>query len=143
MRLAMRRSDLPAKVAVSLRSKPLQRGRPLPRLTRRWPASKASAPCVFRILGARPEFLLYSGLVEYARNDFSGAMGRLSAATQLSEAPVEPMATFFFGRAALGADEKDRAKSAFQRVVDDFPGTQYFLDDNNREQHETGVRVSL
>lgn len=73
--------------------------------------------------GSRPEFLLYSGLVAYAQTDYSAAIGRLEAATQLSDAPVEPMASFFLGRAALGADRLERAKTSFQRVATDFAGS--------------------
>lgn len=75
--------------------------------------------------GNRPEFLLYSGLVAYARSDYPAAMGRLNAASQLREAQVEPMASFFLGRAALGADERDRASDAFRRVIEEHPGTSW------------------
>jgi len=73
--------------------------------------------------GDRGEFLLYSGLVAYARTDYVAAAGRLDAASQLSEAPVEPMASFFLGRAALGAEDQAQAKTAFERVIRDHPGT--------------------
>lgn len=71
----------------------------------------------------RAELLLYSGLVAFAREDHPAAVRRLDAASQLSEAPVEPMASFFLGRAALGTEETDRARDAFARVVEEFPGT--------------------
>jgi len=73
--------------------------------------------------GDRAEFLLYSGLVAYAQTDFVAAAGRLDAASQLSEAPVEPMASFFLGRARLGAEDPDRAREAFERVVREHPET--------------------
>jgi len=73
--------------------------------------------------GSNAEFLLYSGLVAYAQTDYTAAAGRLDAASQLSEAPVEPMASFFLGRAELGADNRDRAKTAFERVIRDYSGT--------------------
>lgn len=73
--------------------------------------------------GDRGEFLLYSGLVAYAQTDYLAAAGRLDAASQLSEAPVEPMASFFLGRARLGAQDPDQARAAFETVVRDHPGT--------------------
>ncbi|MEM9174651.1 MAG: tetratricopeptide repeat protein [Myxococcota bacterium] len=73
--------------------------------------------------GDRGEFLLYSGLVAYAQTDYVAAAGRLDAASQLSDAPVEPMATFFLGRAQLGAQDQGRARAAFEKVVRDHPGT--------------------
>ena len=73
--------------------------------------------------GGRAEFLLYSGLVAYARTDFEAAAGRLTAASQLSDAPVEPMASYFLGRAELGANDRDQARAAFERVIGDYPGT--------------------
>lgn len=71
----------------------------------------------------RAEVLLYSGLVAYAQDDYAGAAMRLDAASQLSEAPVEPMASYFLGRAQVGADDEDEARRAFERVVRDHPGT--------------------
>lgn len=71
----------------------------------------------------RGEVLLYSGLVAYARQDYTAAVGRLDAASRLSDAPVEPMASYFLGRAELGADALDRARTAFERVVRDHPDT--------------------
>ncbi len=73
--------------------------------------------------GERGEFLLYSGLVAYAQTDFVAAAGRLDAASQLSDAPVEPMASFFLGRAQLGAKDPEQARAAFERVVREHPGT--------------------
>lgn len=73
--------------------------------------------------GDRAEFLLYSGLVAYAQTDYVASVGRLDAASQLSEAPVEPMASFFLGRARLGAEEPVRAREAFEKVVQEHPGT--------------------
>lgn len=73
--------------------------------------------------GDRAEFLLYSGLVAYAQTDYVAAAGRLDAASQLSDAPVEPMASFFLGRAQLGANDQDRARAAFERVLREHPGT--------------------
>lgn len=73
--------------------------------------------------GARPEFLLYSGLVAYARTDYEAASRRLTAARERDEAPVEPMASFFLGRASLGLDRRDHAKAAFERVLEEHPGT--------------------
>ncbi len=74
---------------------------------------------------SKPEFLLYSGLVAYAQADYPRALGRLDAATQMSDAAVEPMASFYMGRAALGLDNRDRAVASFRRVVSEFPGTSW------------------
>lgn len=71
----------------------------------------------------RAEVLLYAGLVAYAEEDFDAAAGRLDAASRLSDAPVEPMASFFLGRARQGAAQDDRAREAFERVVREHPGT--------------------
>lgn len=71
----------------------------------------------------RAEVMLYSGLVALGQKDYVGAADRLDAASQLSEAPVEPMASFFLGRARLGTEESDRAQAAFERVIENHPGT--------------------
>lgn len=71
----------------------------------------------------RGEVLLYSGLIALSQSDFGDAVGRLDAASQLSDAPVEPMASFFLGRAELGAENEGQARSAFERVLRDHPDT--------------------
>lgn len=73
--------------------------------------------------GREPEFLLYSGLVAYAQTDYSAASGRLTAASGLGAGRVEPMASFFLGRASLGLEDERVAREAFERVERDFPGT--------------------
>ncbi len=71
----------------------------------------------------RPEVLLYGGLVAYAEDEFGVAARRLDAASQLSDAPVEPMATFFLGRAQQSAADGERARVAFDRILAEYPGT--------------------
>ncbi len=73
--------------------------------------------------GGRPEFMLYSGLVAFARTDYGAAIDRLNAARRLEGAPVEPMASFFLGRAAQGVADGAKARTAFERVLSEHPDT--------------------
>ncbi len=70
-----------------------------------------------------PEFLLYAGLLSLSQANYERAIGRLSAASQLSDRPVEPMASFYLGRAFRQAEDREKAEAAFLRVIRDAPET--------------------
>lgn len=68
-----------------------------------------------------PEFLLYAGLVSLSREDYENAIRRLEAASQLRDRPVEPVASFYLGRAFRQSSDRTSAESAFQRVIREAP----------------------
>ncbi len=71
----------------------------------------------------RPEFLLYAGMIALARQDPGTAIGRLDAASRLDQGAVEPMASFYLGRAYAGSRDRERALDAFERVIREAPET--------------------
>ncbi len=86
-----------------------------------WDAAEDAITRVAVTESNRPQFLLYSGLIAYEQADYGTAIGRLDAASQLSDRPVEPMATFFLGRALGQNDEREKAVSTFARITNDYP----------------------
>ena len=70
-----------------------------------------------------PELLLYGGLLSLSRADYESAIPTLSAASQLQDRPVEPMASFYLGRAFRNNKNREQAEAAFDRVIRDAPGT--------------------
>ncbi len=70
-----------------------------------------------------PEFLLYSGLIAFDRGDYARASEQLSAAVALHDDSIEPMASFFLGRAQQRADERARARETYAQVVEGWSDT--------------------
>ena len=53
--------------------------------------------------------------------DYGKAIGRLDAASQLSDRPVEPIASFFLGRALSENEDRAKAESTFAGIAQNFP----------------------
>ncbi|MFK7896240.1 MAG: tetratricopeptide repeat protein [Myxococcota bacterium] len=86
-----------------------------------WAEAEAALARAEETAANRPQYLLYSGLIAYEQSDYETAIGRLDAASQLSDRPVEPMASFFLGRAFGQDDQKAEAEAAFSKITRDFP----------------------
>jgi len=61
---------------------------------------------------------LYRGLLALRRNDNQRAAPALELAGRLSPEQTEPVASYYAGLAWLGAAERNKARAAFQRVVE-------------------------
>ncbi|MBK7950871.1 MAG: tetratricopeptide repeat protein [Deltaproteobacteria bacterium] len=72
---------------------------------------------------ARPEHLLYSGLVAFDRGDTARAVDRLEAAVATRDPGIEPLASFQLARAKARADDGEGARAGFGRVVEGWSGT--------------------
>ena len=73
--------------------------------------------------GDRAEYHLYNGLLLLQAADSSGAADSLDRARRIAPEAVEPTASYYAGLAWAGADEMDRARAAFDRVIADHPDT--------------------
>lgn len=73
--------------------------------------------------GAQPEFLLYAGLVALSRADYAEAIQHFESASKVRDRPVEPMASFYLGRAFRQDRQRNHAEAAFEQVIRDHPGT--------------------
>lgn len=72
---------------------------------------------------ARPEHLLYSGLVAFDRGDTARAVDRLEAAVATKDPGIEPLASFQLARAKARAEDGEGARAGFSRVVEGWSGT--------------------
>ncbi|MHA7838179.1 MAG: hypothetical protein ACX98W_12060 [bacterium] len=61
---------------------------------------------------------LYRGLIALRRGDPDRAAPDLESAARLAPATTEPVASYYAGLAWQGADERSRAREAFERVVE-------------------------
>lgn len=64
------------------------------------------------------QLALYQGLVALRKGDRERAAPALESAARLSPATTEPVASYYAGLAWQGANERNKARMAFQRVVD-------------------------
>ncbi|MFO0689875.1 MAG: tetratricopeptide repeat protein [Myxococcota bacterium] len=64
------------------------------------------------------ELALYRGLIALRDGDSHRAAPDLEAAALLSPALTEPVASYYAGLAWQGAEERDKARAAFERVVE-------------------------
>lgn len=70
-----------------------------------------------------PEWLLYAGLVAFDRGDSEQAVERLSAAVALRDDAIEPMASFYLGRAQQRLRDAGQARESFGRVLEGYSDT--------------------
>lgn len=63
------------------------------------------------------ELALYRGLIALRGGDSERAAPDLETAAQLAPALTEPVASYYAGLAWQGADDRDKARAAFERVV--------------------------
>jgi tetratricopeptide (TPR) repeat protein len=74
----------------------------------------------------RAEVQLYRGLLLLARSDDAGAAAEHLARARTRDADaVEPIASYYEGLAWLEASEPERAGQAFERVIADWPGSEW------------------
>ena len=76
----------------------------------------------------RPEIDLYEGLALYGLGrDDSAAARSLESAAGIGGAArgIDPIANFYAGMAWQRAGDRDQARAALQKVIDDYPGTSW------------------
>lgn len=71
----------------------------------------------------RAEYHLYRGLLLLQASDVAGAADALDRARRIAPDLVEPTASYYAGLAWAGADDRERARAAFDRVIEMAPGT--------------------
>lgn len=85
--------------------------------------ARAALDTAAPLSGERAEYHLYHGLLLLQESDASGAADSLDRARRIAPEAVEPTASYYAGLAWAGADELDRARAAFDRVIATAPGT--------------------
>lgn len=71
----------------------------------------------------RANVQLYRGLLLLERSENNAGIGALERARTLDPAYAEPVSSFYQGLALAELDEREEARVALQRVVDEWPGT--------------------
>ena len=99
------------------RSRPTIKGTSPPRATR-WPPPSAWAP-------GRPELPLYQGLVALDQADDAAAARLLDRARALGGDDLEPVVSYYGGLAWSRAGDRSAAREALERVVANWPGTDW------------------
>lgn len=84
----------------------------------RYTEAEASLESASGLTRDEAQLALYRGLIALRRGDAERAAPDLESAARLSAAGTEPVASYYAGLAWQGADERAKARAAFQRVVD-------------------------